>query len=186
MKKTLHRYHILHPKIVIMVLILFLTFISLSCENKTKENEQNNLIIEESNSSIDFTLLSQLNETNFKIIEISDLILNQTQVEFPNSLILKIKNDHTNIQHKLKTVTEENLIITPKPIYSLDLNEDVIKNDSNGKYTLAILEKTILYQVATFKKIEKAATNDDFTELAQQAIPILIENKENLSHAETN
>lgn len=186
MKKTLHRYHILHPKIVIMILVLFLTFISLSCENKTKENEQNNLIIEESNSSIDFTLLSRLNETNFKIIEISDLILNQTEVEFPNSLILKIKNDHTNIQHKLKTVTEENLIITPKPIYSLDLNEDVIKNDSNGKYTLAILEKTILYQVATFKKIEKTFTNDDFTELAQQVIPILIENKENLSHAETD
>ena len=186
MKKNIyHKYS--KPPILFLTILLFLVFsLFQSCNSKEKHTNQwikNTTKIE---SNIDFSLLARLNESNLKIIETTNLILEQSQLKFPKRLLLKIKNDHLIIQNKLKTLSEENLIITQKPIYSLELNEEVIKNDTNGKFTKQILEQSILNQISTLQKIEKNFSNEEFQLFANKTIPVLEENKEIISQLETN
>ncbi len=186
MKKII-RYKNTKPPILILSILLFLVF-SLFQSCNSKEGKNNQLIEnpKKIDSAIDFNLLARLNESNLKIIETTNLILEQTKVKLPKSLLLKIKNDHAAIQDKLKKLTEENLIITQKPIYNLELNEEIIKNDTNGKFALHILEKSIQTQISTFQKIEKKFSNEEFQLFANQSIPVLEENQKILSQLENN
>jgi len=159
-------------EILLLCSILFL-FQYCTFKEEKVENKQAN----EVTTKIYFTLLARLNETNIKIIKITTLILNQTETKFSNHLILKIEKDYFNIESQLNRLKEENLIVTQKPISSLNLNKEVVKNGTNGKYTLQLIETLILNEISILQEIEKTFTNDDFTKFACKAVPILIENQ---------
>ena len=186
MKNNTHPKYTKPPILFLSILLFFALVFIQSCTSKEKQTKQWNTNSVEIDPAIDFNLLARLNESNLKIIETTNLILEQTKVKLPKSLLLKIKNDHAAIQDKLKKLTEENLIITQKPIYNLELNEEIIKNDTNGKFALHILEKSIQTQISTFQKIEKKYSNEEFQLFANQSIPVLEENQKILSQLENN
>lgn len=162
-------------------IFFFAIFLIQACVNKEKNESVNSKEIDD---NIDFSLLARFNESNIKTLEITNLILNQTEVKFPSQLILKIKKDHSKIKNELKRLTEKNYMITQKPIYSLDINEEAIKNDTTGLYTLRTLKTSIQHGILALQKIEKAFPKGDFQMFATQTIPILKENKEDLSKLE--
>lgn len=186
MKKNITPKYTKPPILFLTLHLLIALFFIQSCTTKDKYSKQEKTNTEKVETAVDFDLLVHLNETNIKIIETTNLILEQPEIKFPKPLLLKILKDHSAIQNELKKLAEENLIITQKPIYSLELNEDVIKNDTNGKFTLHILEKSIKKEIATFQKMEKNFSHEDFILFANQSIALLIENQNTLSQVETN
>ena len=102
MKNNTHPKYTKPPILFLSILLFFALVFIQSCTSKEKQTKQWNTNSVEIDPAIDFNLLARLNESNLKIIETTNLILEQSQLKFPKRLLLKIKNDHLIIQNKLK------------------------------------------------------------------------------------
>ena len=73
--------------------------------------------------AIDFNSIDCLNESNNKVIDLATMASKELQNSTHSTLLSQIKLDHHSIEFKLKQLTEKNLIIIPKSIYKLKINE---------------------------------------------------------------
>lgn len=177
MKKLLIPRFILYSTALLMAIIVVF-----SCINE--ENENNDSIFEtkttKSESTIDFSLIDCLNESNKKAIELSSISFNQAKDLKTLQLLLKIKKDHQNIDSKLKKLTEKNLIIIPKLVYNLNLNTDSLKNKNANSYLSNLLETEIENQIMILDQIENTTQNPEFKTFATQSKRIIESNTNSL------
>lgn len=169
------------PKIILyypLFLVITLTCFS-SCINKQKDftdaifGNFNNQI----ESSIDFSVVDCINESNKKTIEIVTLAYNKTKDIQKKELFLKIKQDHQLIDSRLKQLTKDNLIIITKTIYNINKNPDSLKGKKGNIFILKWLNREIDFQISQLSNIEEISKNDDFKKFATQTKDILKENQ---------
>ncbi len=167
--------HIISIKLLGLLLLLFN-----SC-NQKERNFNNKIFNPEEitiKSKINFRTVSELNETNKKVIAIASIAFDNSKEINNSQLILKIKKDHQRIEQDLKKITEKNLIITPEPIFDLNLNESFLKGINSNFYLISLLEKEIKNQISIFDTIQKSTEDEAFKNFADKAKEILINNKE--------
>lgn len=176
MKKLLHKdYYLIY---IVLIALLF----AISCNNK--KEEKNIISNQEKNKNeinIDFKLIAYLNDSNAKVIEIANKSFLQTDNFDQLRVINKIKKNHKKIQKDLIKIAEKNLIIIPKPIYNLKLNNIFSNNQSKNYYLLNILEKSIQEEINILESIEKSTQNISFKVFAIKSKEILITNKKLLN-----
>ena len=147
-------------------LFLFITTIFIiSCVNQ--EEKENDTYVEASKSNIetvaiDFNLIDSLNQSNQKVIDLTTLAFNQNHSSKKLLLLLKIKRDHQKINSELKSLTEKNLIIIPKPIYDLHIDCNELDPKNPNVFLLKALENQIKNEISVLNKIEKNAKNLDY------------------------
>ncbi|WP_147298186.1 hypothetical protein [Flavobacterium aquicola] len=129
---------------------------------------------------IDFSTIDCLNESNQKAIELSSKSLRLTTDLKTLELLLKIKRDHKKINSDFKRLTNDNLIIIPKPIYNIDVSNDTIHHQKPEFVILKKLQTEIKNQITSFDIIEKKTKNNDFKLFAIQSKRILNDNNEAL------
>ena len=154
----------------------------LSCTNQEKEYTNSFYKMEPTKEDpiIDFNTMNCLNESNLKAIELSSVSLRLSKDLETLKLLLKIKRDNKKINSDFNKLTKENLIIIPKPIYHINLNEDSINNVKLELYVLEKLETEIKNQIISFDSIEKNTQNVDFKLFAKRSKEILKDNSEAL------
>lgn len=160
--------------------MLLIVFLLNSCSQK--EKVYSNQIFDdkktEIESKLNFKTVNNLNETNKKVIEIASIAFNNSKELKKSQLILKIKKDHQKIEQELKKITEENLIITPEPIFDLNLNESFLNGINSNFYLFSLLEKEIKNQISLLDSIENTTKDIDFKNFADKSKEVLINNKE--------
>lgn len=168
-----------HNKLIIKSLffailtgILWLCLAQTSGYNHTRGNKNKEL----SNTSVDFNLINQLNESNQKTIEITSYIFNHSQDVQTLRMILKIKHDHEKIDLDIKKITEKNLILIPKLDYYLNFEADFVKLKKSNSNLLAALETELINQIVIFNQIKTSTHNSDFKIFAKQSIPTITTN----------
>lgn len=129
-------------------------------------------------SKLNFKTVNNLNETNKKVIEIASIAFNNSKELKKSQLILKIKKDHQKIEQDLKKITEENLIITPEPIFDLNLNKSFLDGINSNFYLISLLEKEIRNQIILLDSIESTTKDIEFKNFADKSKELLINNKE--------
>lgn len=153
-----------------------------SCSNQ--ENKYTNFFYKMESTSeepiIDFSTIDCLNESNQKAIELSSKSLRLTTDLKTLELLLKIKRDHKKINSDFKRLTNDNLIIIPKPIYNIDVSNDSIHLQKPEFAILKKLQTEIKNQITSFDIIEKKTKNNDFKLFAIQSKRILNDNNEAL------
>lgn len=159
---------------------ILLFFLFNSCNEK--ENKYNNKIFKiqkpKIESKINFKTVSNLNETNKKVIAIASLAFDNSKEIKNSQLVLKIKKDHEKIEQDLKKITEENLIITPQPIFNLNLNETFLKGINSNFYLISLLEKEIKNQISILDTIQNSTEDEAFRNFADKSKEILQANKD--------
>ena len=125
---------------------------------------------------IDFSEIDCLNESNQKILELSNTSIRLTKDLTTLKLALKIKRDHQQIDSRLNRLTKENLIVTTKMIHKVNVKSDFAKNKNSDKYIFRKLEAEITNQIVLLDSIEKNTHSIDFKLFAAQSKKILIEN----------
>lgn len=159
---------------------LLILFLLNSCSQK--EKVYSNKIFDDKDREIEskfnFKTVTNLNETNKKVIEIASIAFNNSKELRKSQLILKIKKDHQKIEQDLKKITEENLIITPQPIFDLNLNESFLNGINSDFYLISLLEKEIKNQIMLLDSIENTTKDEDFKNFADKSKKILIDNKQ--------
>lgn len=158
--------------------ILLMVFLLNSCSQKEKVYSTKIFDDKEIESKLNFKTVNNLNETNKKVIEIASIAFNNSKELKKSQLILKIKKDHQKIEQELKRITEENLIITPEPIFDLNLNESFLNGINSNFYLFSLLEKEIKNQIILFDSIENSTKDLDFRNFADKSKEVLINNKE--------
>lgn len=175
MKKLLV-YRIITCKII----LFFVIIIIMSCINQ--EEKYNNSLHQKkednTESTIDFNLISYLNEANKKTIELATITFYQIKDRETLQLVLKIKKDHQKMDTELKKLAERNLIIIPQIVYNMEINSDSIKRKNIDIYFLNLLGNQIKNQIALLQKIEKSSQNTDFKTLAVKS-KIIIQSNSN-------
>lgn len=180
MRKSVRKIILYYPLFLVFTLITLTCFSS--CINKQKDftdaifGNFNNQI----ESSIDFSVVDCINESNKKTIEIVALAYNKTKDIKKKELFLKIKHDHQLIDSRLKQLTKDNLIIITKTIYNLDKNQDSLKGKKGDVVILKWLNTEIDFQISQLSNIEAISKNDDFKKFATQTKDILKENQDAL------
>jgi hypothetical protein len=165
-------------KLFIIPYKLFLFFVIIpisSCINQ-EEKRNDSLLGEAENSAksaIDFNLVDCLNESNQKTIELATITFYQVKDRETLELVLKIKKDHQKIDFELKKITEKNLIIIPKIVYTLNIKPDSLKGKNIDFYFLNLLENQIKKEITIFDKIEKISQNTDFKIFAMESKKII-------------
>jgi len=129
---------------------------------------------------IDFNTMACLEEANQKATELSNISLKLSKDLKTHQLLLKIKRDNTKINSDFGKLTKENLIIIPKPIYHIYVNEDSINREQPDLYILKKLETEIKNQIVSLDSIEKNTQNIDFKLFAEQSKKTLEDNNEKL------
>lgn len=169
--------HIITTKLPIL-LIIFALFNSCNQKERGYNDKIFNTKKPKIESKINFKTVSNLNETNKKVIVIASIAFDNSKEINNSQLILKIKKDHQKIEQDLKKITEENLIITPEPIFDLNLNESFLKGINSNFYLISLLEKEIENQISIFDTIEKSTEDEAFKNFADKSKEILISNRE--------
>jgi hypothetical protein len=131
-------------------------------------------------STIDFNTVDCLNESNQKAIELSSISLRLTKDLKTLNLLLKIKRDNKMINSDFNKLTKKNLIIIPRLIYHLDINDDSIVKEKPELYVLKKLETEIINQISSLDSIEKNTQNTDFKLFAIHSREILKDNNDAL------
>ena len=178
MKKLLIR------RFVFYLLLISITLLSVySCINKGKESS--NLLFKENSkdikSSINFKSVAYLNESNKKVIDLANIAFNQSKDIKKLQLLLKIKKDHQKVNSELRKLTEKNLIIIPRPIYNLNLNQDFMNDKNSNYYILNLLEVEIKNQIKLLKNIEQTSQNRGFINFAKKFSEIISANNQKLN-----
>jgi hypothetical protein len=176
MKKLLQKNYYL----IYLVLIAFL--FAISCNN---EKEEKNIISNQEKNkieiNIDFKLIAYLNDSNSKVIEIATKSFLLTDNFDQLRIINNVKNSHIKIQKDLIKIAEKNLVIIPKPIYNIKLNNTFLNNQNKNYYLLNVLEKSIQEEINILENIEKSTQNISFKVFATKSKEILITNKKLLN-----
>lgn len=149
-------------------ILIFAILLVISCNNRDKQIytpffEDKSLQTE---STIDFNLIDNLNESNKKTIDLATILFNRTKDLKSLQLLLKIKKDHYKIDSELRKLTAKNLIIIPRAVYDLNIKSDSLKNKKANLYLFALLDKEIKNMATILDQIKKTAQNDDFIQFA--------------------
>jgi len=157
-------------------------FCILSCTHQEKDYADTFYKIEYTKGEpiIDFNTIVCLNEANEKTIELSSISLRTSEDLKTLELLLKIKRDNKKINSDLNKLTKDNLIIIPKLVYQINVNEDSVNNKNSDSYILKKIETEIKNQIILFDSIEKNTQNIDFKLFAKRSKKILKDNKEAL------
>lgn len=171
--KNLHISQYIRYNLILSVVI----FCILSCSHQEKDYNYSIYKIESAKEDpiIDFRTIDCLNESNQKAIELSSASLRLTKDLPTLQLLLKIKRDNKKINSDFEKLANDNLIIIPKLIYRMDI-DDSISHESREYYMLKKLETEIKNQITTFDSIEKKTKNTDFKVFAMQSKKILADN----------
>jgi len=160
------------------IFLIIVLFCICSCSKSDKPYNNFPLKINSSKEKpiIDFSEIDCLNESNQKILELSDTSIRLTKDLKTLKLALKIRKDHQQIDSRLNKLTKENLIVIPKIFYNVTRNSDFTKNKNSDQYIFRKLKAEIIYQIALLDSIEKNTQNIDFKIFAAQSKKTLIEN----------
>lgn len=166
------------PHIRYNIFLFIVIFCICSCSKSDKPYNNFPFKIDSSKEKpiIDFSEIDCLNESNHKILELSDTSIRLTKDLKTLKLALKIKKDHQQIDSKLNKLTKENLIVIPKIIYDVNINSDFAKNKNSDQYIFRELEAEIINQIVLLNCIEKNTQSIDFKIFAAQSKQLLIEN----------
>ncbi len=162
--------------------LLFIISILYSC-NKKGESFTDSIfgnITNDIESTTDFNLVDSINKSNKKVLDITALIKEKINDNKKKQLVLKIKKDHQIIDIELKKFAKNNLILIPKPIYTLNNNPDSLKGQNIDVYLLHWLKKEINHQITQFDSIETTSKNTDFLLFAKKSKEALEQNKKAL------
>lgn len=154
--------------ILCRLLLIFTILLVVSCNHKDREIytpffEDKSLQTE---STIDFNLIDNLNESNKKTIDLANILFNRTKDVKTLQLLLKIKKDHYKIDSELRKLTAKNLIIIPKAVYDLNIQPESLKNKKANLYLFALLDSEIKNVAIILDQIKKTAQNKDFIQFA--------------------
>lgn len=133
-----------------------------------------------SKPSIDFNMIDCLNESNKKNIEISGIAFHKTNDTAMLRLLLKIRRNHQNIDFQLKNLTQDNLIIMAEPMYTLNINADLLKGKNAHAYLSNLLKTEIKTQISLLDELDKTSRNPDFKVFAVKSKKVLESNYEAL------
>jgi hypothetical protein len=168
---------LLNPRFLLITIVCVL-----SCSQQEKEytNSFYKMEYTKEDPAINFNTIDCLNEANQKAIELSSISLRLSKDYKTLNLLLKIKRDNKKINSDFKKLTKKNLIIIPKLIYYLDINDDSIVKEKTELYILRKLETEIKNQITSFDSIEKNTQNIDFKLFAIHSREILKDNNDAL------
>jgi hypothetical protein len=180
MKKIIPKINNITLYFVLIVLLVTSFLIMYSCSEKDKQYTIGNSSAALAEYDLNFALLADINESNLRVIQLTDLILNETQIQPSISFISQINKDHSEIQTQLKKLMEDNLIIAPKPIFSLGLTSEMVKNDLKGTYAFTILKEVVQSEIEFLQKIKSTTINQDFKQFATDSVIVLQRNQSQL------
>lgn len=167
MKKLLNKQLIHYYLFFILIISCFLSCLNQNEESNYAFNNKNSPQIQ---STIDFNLINQLNESNKKVMEISSFIFNQTKNVKTLQLLIKIKKEQKKIGAELKKLCEKNLIIISKSVYNLNLIPDTSSVKNHNYPIFDVLETELSKQINIFNIINETALNPDFKQFAVKSL----------------
>ncbi|WPR70245.1 hypothetical protein SLW70_09840 [Flavobacterium sp. NG2] len=150
------------------ICLIFIIGSLVSCNKKGKDFTESifGTTTDEIESTIDFNLINYLSKSNTKIIDITALAVKHSNDKNKRQLLLKIKRDHQDIELELKELTQKNLIIVPKSIYTLNSKADSLQGQNAEVYLSQWLINEIKNQLSQFDSIETTSKNTDFVQFA--------------------
>lgn len=170
-------------RFIIYGLLLFLAHIYIISCTEQKEKEDLIFITQSINPeyTIDFYLIDCLNESNKKSIDLANFAFYKTNDVKTLQLLSKIEKDQKKINTELKKLTEKNLIIIPKLVYYLNLNNDSLEGKNAAHYLSYLLNNEIINQITVLNQIEKNSQNIDLKILAAKSKKTLQTNNDALT-----
>ncbi len=159
----------------ILIISCFLLFLS-----QNNGFRDINLKKDNPNSTIDFNLINQLNESNKKSIDISSWMFNETEDFKTLQLLFKIKKEQEQIRIELKKLSEKNLILLLRGVSNLGLDIDPSTQKISCEITFSSLEREISKQIEIFSNIKKTTLNLDFQLFAERSLIKLNNNQKDL------
>lgn len=159
-------------RIIVCIPFVLLAFIGMqSCSNN--ENEYSNSFFNmeptQGKPTIDFSLINSLNESNQKIIKLSNATFEVTKDIKTLQMLLIVKKNHQEIDSEIEKLTQKNLIFIPKLIYNTHISSDFIKSKNADLYLFNELATEIKKQITLLDSIENTTQNIDFKIFAMKS-----------------
>lgn len=162
------------------LMLAFILFFIASCNNSDKNSSRyypniskNNA---DDNSKISYKSVINLYINNKKIIDIASRAFVESKQFNESNTILQIKKDHLKIENDIKKYTSKNLIIIPKPIYDLKLNQTYLNGEASNFYLITLLKKEINNQIRLLDSIIKTSNDNELKKIAEDS-------KKNIQHS---
>ncbi|KIX22500.1 hypothetical protein SY27_01270 [Flavobacterium sp. 316] len=162
-----------------LALTLLAFFSVASCVKKS--NDENKSILELINQNIDTKIdsqiLTEVVESNLKVIELSSIAQTKDLNTTTKHLLKDIEKQHIEIKKSIKKIAKENLIIIPDTLYDINEELDTITENTNRDYIyLSELESSLKEEINTFETITKSSSNIDLKVFSVKTIAILNKN----------
>lgn len=180
-------------KLELRTLLFYLVLTSMalisvvSCVNKRKN--ENKSILDQINQNIDnkidSQILTEVVESNLKVIKISSIAPTKNISDNTKSILKEIEEEQRKLNASIKKIAKQNLIIIPDTLYDVEtVNTSTNENEYDYLY-LSEVENSIKEEIKKFETISELATNIDLKIFSVQVLTKLNNDIKKLSE-ETN
>jgi len=149
-------------------------------ENSNKETPQQHSETEETekadvNSKISEQVLTQLAESNLKIVAIAQKAQEGKISKKTRITLESVEKNHSELKDKIREIAKDNFIIIPNTLYDTTIIKNFI-DEMNITLYLKKLENSLNTELDLYQTTNTTTQNNDLKALIKDAIPVINKN----------